>query len=199
MAFDFKESINTNKTHAEQFFEKGYKLTEQRQAVLDVIIKSKGSHLSSEEIFKLIKQTHPEVGLATIYRTLPLLEEMGLISKIYLDDDCMRYEYCDPGKAPHHHLICLQCGSLSEEQADDLLGDLYKETYSKSSFRVTNHSVKLYGYCKNCSNAGVIPKENRHRSGAEVINRNAPAVTKDKKTENENKSHNQDIDNHYQQ
>lgn len=96
--FQFNASINSNKTPAEQFIEKGYKLTEQRQAVLDAIVKNKGSHLSSEEIFKLVKKTHPEIGLATIYRTLPLLEEMGLISKIHLDDDYIGYcKNCNGG------------------------------------------------------------------------------------------------------
>lgn len=141
-----------NQTHAEQFMEKGYKLTENRQAVLDVLIKNKGNHLSTEEIFKLVKNTHPHIGLATIYRTLPLLQEMGLLSKIDLDDKCLRYEYCDSEEKPHYHLICLQCGSVSEIQAD-LVSEFVGGIYTNSGFVVKNYLVKIYGYCRKCKEA----------------------------------------------
>lgn len=131
--------------------EKGFKLTFQRQAVLDVIVRHKGKHLSGEEIFELLKLKYPGIGLATVYRTLPLLEKIGLLSTIHLNDDCTRYEYnYDNGQHSHHHLICLGCGSVFEVQ-DDLLETLEQQVHKKSSFIIKNHSVKFYGYCSKCS------------------------------------------------
>jgi Fur family ferric uptake transcriptional regulator len=132
--------------------ENSYKLTEKRQAVLDLLIKNKGKHLSAEDVYKLMKSERPEIGLATVYRALPLLEKMGLVSKADLDDDCMRYEYRDPSRKPHSHLICLQCGSVSEVQAD-VTGALEAEIYNKNTFLVKNYSAKIYGYCHECQKA----------------------------------------------
>jgi len=134
--------------------EKDYKLTEKRQAVLDVMTQNKGKHLSTEDVYKLVKKKHRKIGLATVYRTLPLLEKMELISKADLDDDCMRYEYCDPAGKHHSHLLCLQCGSVFEVQMNmpDMLMD---ETYNDNTFLVKNYSVKIYGYCKDCQEATI--------------------------------------------
>ena len=72
--------------------EKGYKLTPQRRAIVDMIIKNEGSHLTTEELYNLVKKVCPEIGLATVYRTVLLLEEMGIVTKLDLNDGCGRYE-----------------------------------------------------------------------------------------------------------
>ena len=71
--------------------ERGYKLTPQRQAVLDIIIKHDGEHLAQKKFMILLKK-QPEIGLATVYRTLLLLDDMGLVDKLNLDDGLTRYE-----------------------------------------------------------------------------------------------------------
>ncbi|KUK08004.1 MAG: Fe2+/Zn2+ uptake regulation protein, partial [Caldanaerobacter subterraneus] len=63
----------------EKLKEKGFKLTTQRRVILDVIMENKDKHLSSEEIYDLVKRKYPEIGLATVYRTLQLFEELGLV------------------------------------------------------------------------------------------------------------------------
>ncbi|MDQ2085015.1 Fur family transcriptional regulator [Herbivorax sp. ANBcel31] len=132
--------------------ERGYKLTPQRQAVLDIIIEHNDEHLSTEEIYALVKEDYPEIGLATIYRTLLLLDDIGLVYKLDLDDGLTRYELNNQNEGHrHHHLICIKCNKIFEVQ-EDLLDNLEEQILKKNKFKVTDHRVKFYGYCENCSN-----------------------------------------------
>ncbi|MBZ4662442.1 MAG: transcriptional repressor [Caloramator sp.] len=128
----------------------GYKLTPQRRAVLDVIIDNEGKHLSPEEIYDIVKQNCPDIGLATVYRTLNLLEKMGVVCKMNFDDGCNRYELVhDEEDHQHHHLVCRGCGKV-EEVEDDLLEVLEEKIEEKYNFKINDHSVKFYGYCSEC-------------------------------------------------
>lgn len=143
-----KEKIESLKASLK---EKGYKLTPQRRSILDEIIKNEGSHLTAEEIYDLVKVNCPEIGLATVYRTVQLLEEMGVVCKLDLDDGCSRYELCDDDEThQHHHLICQNCGVVIEVEGD-LLEELEQVIESKYNFKIKNHSLKFYGICDNCS------------------------------------------------
>lgn len=130
--------------------EKGYKITAQRQAVLDIIEQNKGDHLNTQEIHELVKKDCPDIGIATVYRTLLLLEKMHMVDKINLDDGFARYELSRDNKEHgHHHLICLSCGTVDEFK-DDLLDKLEEKIENTKNFMVIDHSVKIYGYCKKC-------------------------------------------------
>ncbi|MCX7920721.1 MAG: transcriptional repressor [Clostridia bacterium] len=144
--------MDTKSVDLKQFLnEKGYRLTPQREAILNVIISNKGKHLCSEEIYEIVKEQHVGIGVATVYRALPLLEKMGFISTIYLDDGCVRYEFnSDEGQHNHHHLICVSCGEVEEVQ-DDLLESLEEQVRKNNRFIIKNHSVKFYGYCSKCN------------------------------------------------
>lgn len=131
--------------------DKGYKLTPQRRAILNEIIENQGCHLTTEEIYDLVKVKCPEIGLATVYRTVQILDDMGVVSKLDLDDGCSRYELCEEDDGhQHHHLICNKCGKVIEVEGD-LLEELEKIIEDKYNFMVENHSVKFYGICDNCS------------------------------------------------
>lgn len=135
--------------------DKGLKVTNQRIAVLETIASRPDEHLTAEEIFDLVKVSHPEIGLATIYRTIQLLNELHLIDRINFDDGFVRYEMgSDPGeqnKHRHHHLICTKCGKVISFQ-DDLLEELEEKINQTTGFSVVNHEVILYGYCATCKN-----------------------------------------------
>lgn len=132
--------------------EKGYKLTPQRRATLEVFSENRGRHLSTEDVYLLVKEKYPEIGIATVYRTLQLLEQLGAINKMSFDDGCGRYELVgNEEDHHHHHLICLSCGGIQEVQ-EDLLEHLEDTIREKNCFCVVNHRVKFFGYCRKCMN-----------------------------------------------
>lgn len=131
----------------------GLKVTTQRLLVLEALAGCPGNHLTAEEIFELVKVDYPEIGLATVYRTIQLLLELQLIDRINLDDGFVRYEigkaYADEQKHHHHHLICRECGKVMSFE-DDLLDELEQKIYSTTGFLVMDHEVKFYGSCVEC-------------------------------------------------
>ena len=106
--------------------------------------------MSSEEIYDVVKKDCPEIGLATVYRTLQVLDKLGYTNKLNLDDGCVRYELTlDKTVHNHHHLVCRNCGKIIEVEEDllDQLEDVIKEKYG---FEVENHDVKFNGVCGDC-------------------------------------------------
>ena len=94
---------------------KGCKLTLQRRSVLDVLIEHATEHLSTEEIYGEVKKKYPEIGLATVYRTVQLFEEMGIVDRLNFDDGCSRFELASEQSVHHHHhLICEVCNRVFE-------------------------------------------------------------------------------------
>ena len=133
--------------------EKGLKMTRQRLVVLEVLAENPEQHLTAEDIYERVKVENPDIGLATVYRTVQLLLELELIDRINLDDGFVRYEIGDMEKKRlhhrHHHLICLKCGRVSAFQ-EDMLEALETGVKQALGFQVVDHEVKLYGYCKDC-------------------------------------------------
>lgn len=131
---------------------KGLKVTTQRIGVLEVLSDSNDSHLTAEEIYDVVRVKYPDIGLATVYRTIQLLLELQLIDRIELDDGCVRYGMGTKDAKTqhhHHHLICLSCGRIFSF-AGDLLEPLEEYIWNTSGFQVVDHKVKFYGYCKEC-------------------------------------------------
>lgn len=96
-----------------------------------------------------MKDKYKNIGLATIYRTLQLLDECGVIKKLNFGDGCYRYELSEDKKHQHHHLVCLNCGNVYEFD-DDLLDELEKKITEQNNFTVVDHVVKILGYCSQC-------------------------------------------------
>lgn len=134
----------------ERLKEKGCKLTLQRRSVLDVLIEHCEEHLSTEEIYGKVKKKYPEIGLATVYRTVQLFEEMGIVDRLNFDDGCSRFELASENSVHHHHhLICETCNKVFEVE-NDLLDEIEKEIESKYHFEIHDHNVMFYGRCKAC-------------------------------------------------
>ena len=132
--------------------EKGLKVTSQRLMVLNILSAHGDEHLTVEEIYDLAKEESPEIGLATIYRTVQVLLELRVIEKVTFDDGFARYELNgeETGSGHrHHHAICTQCGKVYSLETD-LLDTLEKQVFESLGFEVTDHEVKLYGLCSAC-------------------------------------------------
>ncbi|EDN8201982.1 transcriptional repressor [Listeria monocytogenes] len=133
-----------------QLHDASYKLTPQREATVRVLLENEKDHLSAEEVFLRVKDIAPDTGLATVYRTLELLTELRVVDKINFGDGVSRYDLRQEGaKHFHHHLVCLECGSVEEIQ-EDLLEDVEKIVESKWNFLVKDHRLTFQGICANC-------------------------------------------------
>jgi len=143
---------SNHENYKKKLKEAGYKLTPQRIAIINAIAESKGEHLNTEEIYDIVKQRNPEMGLATVYRTLQLLDELEVVSSLNLEDGCVRYElYTHTGEHNHHHLICSNCGSVTEVEGD-LLEELENKIEREYDFKIVDHKLKFYGLCSKCKN-----------------------------------------------
>ena len=147
------EQKNTEKMLKEKLREKGLKVTRQRLLILSVLEQNGGRHMTAEDIYELVAEDYPEIGLATVYRALQLLWEIQLVDRINLDDGCVRYEIGHlikgDAKHNHHHLICRACGRVIPF-ADDLLDDLEHHIEEATGFHVLDHELKFYGLCREC-------------------------------------------------
>jgi Fur family transcriptional regulator, ferric uptake regulator len=137
----------------QQLQSQGYKLTPQREATVRVLLENEEDHLSAEDVFMLVKEKSPEIGLATVYRTLELLSEMHVVEKMNFGDGVARYDLrADSNKHHHHHLICVQCRSMSEIMEDWLL-PLEERLEEEYGFTVLDHRLDFQGICAKCKNA----------------------------------------------
>lgn len=134
----------------ERLKDNSLKLTGQRLSILSLLIENNSRHLSAEDIHILLQKSGERIGIATVYRTLGVLEKLNMIARLYVDDGCIRYQVLDPHKLhEHHHLICQRCGKIIDMQ-DDLLDNLEDKINDIYDFKVTNHKVKFYGICIDC-------------------------------------------------
>lgn len=145
----------------QQFYERlatsgQHRLTPQRADILQILLQHSEEHLSAEEIHALVSETNPGIGLATVYRTLDLLEQLNLVLKVNFGDGKSRYDLRkDDEPHHHHHLICLSCGRIAEVR-QDLLHNLEETVGREHGFTVVDHRLQFFGYCADCSS----PTEN---------------------------------------
>jgi Fur family ferric uptake transcriptional regulator len=133
-----------------QLHAQSYKLTPQREATVRVLLENEQDHLSAEDVYLLLKERSPEIGLATVYRTLELLNELKIIHKINFGDGVARYDLNAEGAERfHHHLVCIQCGSV-DEILTDLLRDVEQKVERDFNFRVLDHRLTFHGVCYRC-------------------------------------------------
>lgn len=130
------------------FKDNNYKLTAQRKDILDVLIDNSGKHYSAEELYEEVKRINPDIGLATVYRTLELMCQLGIAHQLDFDYNFKRYELNLEGEH-HHHLICIDCGKIIEFNDQDL-EDFEKRLEEDYQFRIIEHRIKFYGQCKEC-------------------------------------------------
>src|SRR5690606_17732222 len=133
-----------------QLHSASYKLTPQREATVRVLLENEDDHLSAEDVYLLVKDKSPDIGLATVYRTLELLTELKVVDKINFGDGVSRYDLRQEGADHfHHHLICIECGTVDEIQ-EDLLGDVEKIVEHDFNFKIKDHRLTFHGICWRC-------------------------------------------------
>jgi Fur family ferric uptake transcriptional regulator len=125
----------------------GLRRTSQRDLILEIFLSTE-EHLSSEDLYWLVQKQDPTVGHTTVYRTLKLLTEAGLAREVRFGDGKTHYEH-HYNHEHHDHLICTECGKIIEFFSANIeeLQDKIAEQYG---FRLTNHSLRMWGICENC-------------------------------------------------
>ncbi|MEM7331367.1 MAG: transcriptional repressor [Chloroflexota bacterium] len=123
-----------------------YRRTASRQAIVDVLVKSEG-HITADTLAEKVRKQAPRVGRMTVYRTLDLLSELGVVRPIYQGTGAAHYILMDEGS--HHHLICNRCHDVIE--FDECVADAVIEQVSKQfNFHIFSHLLELHGLCENC-------------------------------------------------
>jgi Fur family peroxide stress response transcriptional regulator len=126
--------------------QRGFRLTSQRLALVRLIASSK-AHPSAAQLYESLRIQFPTISLATIYKTLTLLQEEGEVLKIELSNDS-RFDGNKP--YPHPHLICNQCNRIIDGDEVLSLQALEKEIEEKYRFQISHHQLVFYGICPDC-------------------------------------------------
>lgn len=149
--------------------QRGVRLTKQRQILLD-LIDSSGQHLDVERLYHLAKEKDPKLNRVTVYRTLKMLKEGGLVDELdlmHIGGDQHYYE--TRMKAEHAHVICLRCGKV-EEFFGEPLQKLRRQVESHFGFQVILARTEVGGYCAHCQ----VLRANEFKEAAQRGNLNHP-------------------------
>jgi Fur family transcriptional regulator, ferric uptake regulator len=124
----------------------GYRLTEARRAVVEVIQKSTYA-LTPVQVFDRARKKYAALGLVSVYRTLEKLEELNLIQRVHQPEGCQAF--IAAGHGHEHLLLCQNCGQVTFFKGDDLdalIGTIAKKT----RYQIREHWLQLFGLCQNC-------------------------------------------------
>ena len=125
----------------------GLKVTLPRVKILQILENSKTKHLSAEDVFKALIEAEEDVGLATVYRVLTQFESAGLVSRHHFEGGHSVFELMSDDH--HDHIVCDSCGKV-EEFFDDIIEQQQEKIAQKFGYKITDHSMYLYGICAAC-------------------------------------------------
>ncbi len=131
----------------------GLKVTLPRVKILEMLERRQGSdrHLTAEEVYKFLLSEGEEIGLATVYRVLTQFEAAGLVKRHHFEGGNSVFEL---NRGDHHdHMLCVKCGRV-EEFSDEIIEQRQQDIADRLSFKLTDHSLCLYGVCARCQKAG---------------------------------------------
>ena len=129
----------------------GLKVTLPRLKILEILESGATRHLSAEDIYKILLDSHQDIGLATVYRVLTQFEAAGLVTRHHFEDGMAVFEL---NQGTHHdHIVCIDCGRV-EEFLDSGIEDRQTAVAKRLGFDIHDHSLILYGRCRrtNCPN-----------------------------------------------
>jgi Fe2+/Zn2+ uptake regulation proteins len=124
---------------------KGYKATPQRIAIGKFVLHNH-AHPTAQRIYREVKKVYPTVSLATVYKTVQILKEAGLIQELNLEKDQTRF---DPNMEPHAHLVCLQCKSIND-CTDSMISEIVDRMSNEVDFSSEEWNFDIFGICSNC-------------------------------------------------
>jgi Fur family transcriptional regulator, peroxide stress response regulator len=126
--------------------EKGHRITPQRLAILKALTETP-EHPSVEDIYEKVRINFPTTSLATVYKTISVIKEMGEVLELEFSSEHNRYDGHNP--YPHPHLICLKCKRIMDPDLRSL-ADMTQELVADTGFRILSHRLDFYGICPAC-------------------------------------------------
>ena len=129
----------------------GYRLTAPRRALLDAV-QALGDHFTAEGLLAAT----PEVGRATVFRTLRLLQDVGTLCQVVLDDGTLEYRLTSGGH--HHHIVCSACGAVNDFSSCDIQ-ELLDELARRTGYDIESHRLEVYGRCSRCRTQLAVPAD----------------------------------------
>ena len=131
-----------------------YKLTPQREKIVEILVENSELHLSAEELYFILKEKTPDIGIATVYRTLDIFYELKILEKISFSNCVSKYHLRQSGDGQlHHHLICTNCNTI-EKVSNPIFNKLIEYMKKEYSFEVQDNSLSFYGTCAKCKTKG---------------------------------------------
>jgi Fur family ferric uptake transcriptional regulator len=127
----------------------GERVTRQRLLVADALAAA-GRQLSAQELYDRIREEHPDVGRATVFRALEALVSVGAARRLERAGHIYAYVSCEPEH--HHHLVCTQCGRVSEI-GERYVGELSQAISRRYRFQIADATLDFYGRCARCQRA----------------------------------------------
>ena len=124
------------------------KWSKQRDYLIDIFLSANG-HVTADELYKVAQKKYPQIGYATVYRTLKLLANCGIATAARFGHKSARFEM---SRSDHHHdhLVCTECGGIIEFKSDQI-ENMQETVARKKGFTITHHKLVLYGICKSCN------------------------------------------------
>lgn len=124
----------------------GLRATNQRAIILDIILQG-GGHQDADEVYRRARKKKPLISLSTVYRTLRSFKKLGLVEEIHFNEEHHHYE-AKSGRE-HHHLVCLNCGKITEFQSS-ISHYIKKNVPEARDFEIVGTEVRMTGYCPEC-------------------------------------------------
>lgn len=125
----------------------GYRLTQPRRVVMKILSASP-QPLAPLQIYERAQKMDTHLGLVSVYRSMELFTELGLVRRMHLDDGCHAYTVSSPGH--HHTVICRNCDKAVEFMGDEDIKELVTRVERITGFAIDDHLLQLYGLCKDC-------------------------------------------------
>ncbi len=141
-----EEDMSPCETFIDTLRSRGYRITPQREMIIEAIAHA-GQHVNAEEVYAEIQNRTHAVNIATVYRTLDLLVEQGLASCVDLGKG--RVIYATHQHGPHIHLVCRQCGQVTDAN-QDLLASLTQQLQATYQFAADLQHISILGLCSDC-------------------------------------------------
>jgi Fur family transcriptional regulator, ferric uptake regulator len=128
----------------------GHRLTTPRQAIIKLVA-PRNDHFSAQEVWDEVRSQYHGIGRATVFRTLDLLTELGVLNRIHTGDGCHRYTVCETRH--HHHLMCVECGKVASLEAGGIEQQI-RRMAGDAGFELLTHHLELIGRCADCRQRG---------------------------------------------